>query len=129
MATISRRKLAQHVSRRLLAGDASSDVVKELAAYLVVTRRTKELALIVRDIEASLAAHGTVVAHVTYARPLEQEATNAIVDYIKTLRSESTDVILKQTIDESVIGGVKIDVPGAQLDATIKTTLDRLTYQ
>ena len=78
MAAISRRKIASHVVSRLLKGDAATSVLNELAAYLVDSKRTKEADLIIRDIEATLATRGTVLAHITSARSLESAAKLAI---------------------------------------------------
>jgi len=50
---LSRRKIAALYADELLAGH--KDVVKKLAAYLIESRRERELDLIVRDIEAALA--------------------------------------------------------------------------
>ena len=49
---LSRRKIASFYADEILAGRA--DVTKRLAAFLLDTRRTRELPLIVRDIEDAL---------------------------------------------------------------------------
>ena len=126
MATISRRKIAGHVVSRLLDGDKAAIVLKELAAYLVDSKRTKEADLIIRDIETTLANRGTVLAHVTSARSLESAAKQAIESYIAS-KSGAKTVTLTESIDETLLGGVKIEYPGHQLDATVKTKLERLT--
>lgn len=125
MARLSRRKLADYASTRLLAGDAQDSVLAELAAYLVDTRRTKEAELIVRDIESALALRGFVLAHVTSARSLEAEAKQAVHDYIAT-KADAQTVTLTESIDKSLIGGVRIEFPGRQLDATVKAKLEKL---
>ena len=56
MARTSRRRLAEYVAERLLADDVS--VIAELAALIVTERREREIELIVRDIEDSLARRG-----------------------------------------------------------------------
>lgn len=126
MATLSRRKLAEHVAGRLLRGDSSKDAMRELAAYLVDTKRTKEAELVIRDIEATLARNGNVVARVVSARTLAADATAAIQQYVKK-QTDASHVLLRETIDASVIGGVRIEFPGAINDATIRTKLDKLT--
>ena len=76
MARTLRRKLAQHAAERLLAGDAA--VIDELAALIVHERREREIDLLVQDIEAELAAQGTVVATVESATPLDAATKDAI---------------------------------------------------
>ena len=46
---ISRRSLTEYVADRLIAGDVV--VIEQLAAYLIETRRTKEVDQNLRDIE------------------------------------------------------------------------------
>ena len=94
-ARLSRRKIATFVTDKLLAGNHQAhEVMRELAAYLVTERRTRELDLVVRDIEAMLAAKGVVVADVASARPLD-EAVKA--EIATMLGAESVQLI--ETID------------------------------
>lgn len=112
---ISRRKLADYIVNRIERGDGVAKVVEELAAYLIDTRRTREVMLIVRSIEDELAARGTVVAHVQSARPLSNEMKEAI----QRLLNAST-VHLNEEVDPALIGGIRIEAPGKRLDATVK---------
>lgn len=112
---ISRRKLADYIVNRIERGDGVTKVVEELAAYLIDTRRTREVMLIVRSIEDELAARGTVVAHVQSARPLSSEMKEAI----QRLLNAST-VHLNEEVDPALIGGIRIEAPGKRLDATVK---------
>ena len=101
-----RRKLARYAAERLLAGDAT--VIDELAALIISERREREIDLLVQDIEAELAEHGTIVATVESARVLDL----ATKDEIKNLLSSKTNasdqdvkVLLRESIDQALIGG------------------------
>ena len=127
MARTLRRKLAQHAAERLLAGDAA--VIDELAALIVHERREREIDLLVQDIEAELAERGTVVATVESARALD----TATKDEIKNLLSSKTNasdqdinVLLRESIDQALIGGFRLRTPTATLDATIAKKLNGL---
>ncbi len=122
-ARISRRSLAEYYAGRILAGD---DVVvaKQLAAYLIETRRTKELPLIVRDIEDSLAVRGVLVADVVSAYDLDKETEQSISGYLSSLYSSK--VKLRTSVRPDVIGGVRIRTPDAELDATVRRKLMNL---
>ncbi len=127
MARTLRRKLARHVAERLLAGDAA--VIDELAALIISERREREIDLLVQDIEAELAERGTVVATVESARALDA----ATKDEIKNLLSSKTNasnqdvkVLLRESIDQALIGGFKLRTPTATLDATIAKKLNDL---
>jgi F0F1-type ATP synthase delta subunit len=115
---LSRRKIAKYVADNVSKGVAVDEVISEVAAYLIDSRRTRELALVVRAIEDELADRGEVIANVTTARTLDNSLKKSVESLVR-----AKTIHLRESIDESVIGGVKIDLPGATLDATIKRKL------
>jgi F-type H+-transporting ATPase subunit delta len=122
MATrLSRRKLAAYAADKLAAGATPAKALEEVAAYLVDMRRTREQELLVRDIEDSLATRGIVVANVTTAYPLTATLKAEIAKLVgsKTLQ-------FRESVDPSVLGGVRIDIPGKRFDGTIRHKLQAL---
>lgn len=119
---ISRRALAAHYARRVIEGDDL--VARQLAAYLIETRRVKELPLIVRDIEDALLAQGVVIADVIGARPIDTRTEKSIADYL--IGIYGGEVALRMSVQPEVIGGVRIRTPDAELDTTIKRKLINL---
>lgn len=117
---ISRRKLAEYVASKL-ASDTPGEVIRELAAFLIETKRTRELELLVRDIESALMERGIVVADVMTARPLADQLRVGI----KQLTGGKT-LVLRETVDPSVLGGVSISLPGKRLDATLRRKIQAL---
>lgn len=127
MATkLSRRKLASNAAARLSGGESKKSVLQELAAYLLDTGRKKEATLIVRDIEAMLTDTGTAIGTVVSARPLTEDARKVIESFIKQ-NAQVKNVVLREQVDESLIGGVRLELPGQQLDASVKAKLEQLT--
>ncbi len=124
--TISRRKLSQYAANELANGGSISDVALQLASYLDDTGRKSEAELLQRDIESALVEHGIVLVRTTSARALSGEAKNDIEVMIKHEFPGTKDVTIIELIDESVIAGVKIEVPGYRLDATVKAKLEKL---
>lgn len=120
---VSRRKIAAYCADRLIAGDTS--VADQLAAYLVDERRTREVELVVRDIEAALAARGVMIADVASATKLSEATKKAIGSFL-TEADGSTRVYLREALDPSLLGGVKVTTPDAELDATIRRKLTTL---
>ena len=120
---ISRRKLAAHTADQLLAG--KKNAAQELAAYLVETHRADEYELIIRDIEHALATRGVLVADVTAAHELSTESKDAITTYLKTV-SNAKDVQLRPTVDQSLLGGVRITSPIGELDGTLRRKMMKL---
>lgn len=122
---LSRRNLALYVATQLVSDEDHSKLIKQLAAYLVETRRTKELELIVRDVNFYLSEVGIVKATVTSAFDLTAETKKAITAFIKK-EMKSSEVALDTLIDPSVLGGVKISLSGYELDRTVAHQLTTL---
>lgn len=118
---LSRRKIAAYTADKLLAGGSKIEVLREVAAYLVMTRRTRELELLVRDIEDLLAERGAVVADVTSAYPLTAAIRNEIG---KMVGGDSLQ--LRESVDQGVLGGIRLDLPGKRFDGTIRHKLNAL---
>lgn len=126
-ATLSRRKIAGNAAARLSGGEDTKTVLRDIAAYLIDTGRKSEARLIIRDIEAMLVDVGTAIGTITSARPLSKTSLDAVESFIKHHDKRVKRVVLRERIDESLIGGVKIELPGSQLDASVKAKLDQLT--
>lgn len=118
---LSRRNMASYVADKLAAGESPDKALAEVAAYLVESNRTREQELLVRDIESEMATRGVVIADVASAHPLDK----TIEANIKQLTG-AKQVQLRQSIDPSVLGGVRIDVPGKRFDGTIRHKLNAL---
>ncbi len=122
---ISRRKLAEYVADGLEA--KRPRVIQELAAYLLQTNRTREAQLVVRDIEDELKHRGVMIADVTSAHPLTEAVAQEITAFIRqTSPAQDPTVHLRQSVDESVLGGVRIALPGELFDGTIQHKLNAL---
>lgn len=118
-APLSRRRLAAYIADQLKAGN--HDVIKQTAAYLIETKSERSASLLVRDIELALSEKGTVVADVTTATKLTDELKTAIGRLLKT-----DDLHIRETIDTSVLGGVRIEASGRRYDATMRRKLNKL---
>jgi len=122
---LSRRKITSHIADQLAAGKETKKVLRELAAFLIDNRRTKEFNLIVRDIEYELKKRGIVLASITSAFDL-QTATQTAIKKLIYEQTNAKTIELKQFIDPTVLGGFKIDLPGLRMDATIAHRLTTL---
>lgn len=122
---LSRRKITSYVADQLAAGVQTKKLVKELAAFLIDNRRTKEIDLVVRDIEYELKNRGIVLARITSAHELSAATKQALTQLVKQ-NTKAKTVQLTQFINPTVLGGVKVDLPGLQLDTTIARRLTAL---
>ncbi len=118
---LTRRKIAVYAADRIVGGSATKTVLRDVAAYLVDTRRIREAELLVREIEDVLAEKGVIIADITTAYPLSGGLRSEIE---KLVGGKTT--YLRENIDESVIGGVLVDVPGQRFDGTIRRKLTAL---
>jgi len=124
MSAFSRRRVAETVVDRLETLPREQ-VLRELAAYLIEERQVKQLPQLMEEIESEFAQRGHVVADVTTAHALDEMTRNHLSEYIKQL-THAQDIELRETTDESLIGGVVIETPGHYFDSSIKTQLKRL---
>lgn len=115
---LSRRDLAKHVASRLIDGASQADTTKQLAAYLIQSRRTKELPLIVRDIQFYLAEQGHIAGKVTSAHELTAATLKELEAFTKN-KTGAKNVSLDTEVDASLLGGVKLEIPGYELDSTV----------
>lgn len=116
--TLSRRSVAAFIADELLNKADARAVYRQLAAYLVDTRRTKEVDLFVRDIVHELSLRGHVAGTVTSAHELSRATKQALEAYAKAA-TDAQAVHLDEVVDPQVLGGVKLSLPGKELDTTV----------
>ena len=139
MRLVSRRKLAKYAAEQLLAGNDA--VLEEIAGFLIYEKHEREVELLARDIEVELAERGTVVATVESATPLGEATKDAIkrllssnsgmesltsVEVPSDHSTKDITVLLRESIDQALIGGFKLRTPTATLDATVLKKLNDL---
>ncbi len=123
MKKLTRRELADYAAEQLATGN--NQVVNEIAAYLITAHRTREVELLVRDIESALARRGVLVAHVTSARALG-ESVKASLEDLLTRTFDARQLHLDETVQPELLGGIKIAAADQELDTTIRRRLNQL---
>lgn len=121
-ARLSRRKIARYVAAQVVAGASLKQVLREIAAYLVETGQTRDYELLVRDIEDALARVGVVIADITTAHEGETVAETVL----KSLAPHAKQIITRQHTDPDMLGGVLVEFPGTQCDASLRGRLQKL---
>lgn len=123
MTGLSRRQLARYGADQLLEGRPARQVAKELASVLIVSRRAGEAGLLADDIAWELERRGRIAnARVTLAAGLSDSLRRQITAYVKKA-AKVEGVVISEHIDESVIGGVRIETAAHSWDRTIKREL------
>lgn len=127
MRLVSRRKLAKYAAEQILAGNDA--VLEEIAGLLIYEKHEREVDLLVRDIEAELAENGEIVASVESVRALDDSTRRKIEQFLAAAASDKNSkpkVSLRESIDPTLIGGLKLRTPTATLDATVLKKLNDL---
>lgn len=123
MINLSRRRLAGYAAEQLLQKRPSRQLAKELAAALVVSRRAGQTELLADDIAWELESRGQIAnVQVTAARRLSDQLRRQVAAYVKQV-AKVKQVVINEQIDESVIGGLRIETAAHGWDTTIKRQL------
>lgn len=126
MATrLSRRKIASYYATALVDGVDAKKLALQLAGFLIENGRVKELELIINEIEYQLGLRGIVLANITSAHKLDEMTKKAIINLVKS-NTGADNVQLREYADPSVLGGVKLEFTGSELDTTIARRLTKL---
>ncbi len=123
----SRRIIARLMASKLVAEPARQDYwVSVLAAYLVDTNRINEADLIVNDIEHELYTQdGQLLVDVTSARPLTAGLRKALTTLLAD-HTQARKVLVTEAVDPALLGGLVARTADAELDASVRTKLNRL---
>ncbi|MDB5182683.1 MAG: hypothetical protein JWO47_467 [Candidatus Saccharibacteria bacterium] len=127
---ISRPELAEIIGARTLEVDDETRLKQAIASYLLEEDRTDDIESLMRDVLKYRADHGYVEATVVSAFPLSQASKAGVTDALKSEFPGAKGYVLNQRIDETVIGGVRLEMAGEELDLTVRAklnTLKRLT--
>ncbi len=127
MNKLSRRKIAEYVADELHTGANVKQLAQKAVAYLQDEGQLNQWELLMRDIEDVLATkYNTVAAHVTTARPLDAATRKQLATFIKEAEQADAAVIVSETVDESLIGGVIVQTPEKVLDSSVQNKLKQL---
>jgi F0F1-type ATP synthase delta subunit len=120
-----RTRIAKVVADQALKTGGSKKLSREIAAYLLETRRTGELNSLMRDIEKVWAEQGYVEVMAYSAHPLTPAVRTDITKQAKALYPQAKMIVVTEVHDESVVGGVRLTVAEQQLDLSIQSKLNQ----
>ncbi|HEX3082106.1 MAG TPA: F0F1 ATP synthase subunit delta [Candidatus Saccharimonadia bacterium] len=121
----SRGQVAAFVASKLR--DGRKDALKQAAAWLQDTGRARQTKYLAEDVAGVMAREGYVYARITTARKLSEAAESEVKSYIKE-QTGAHNLELEMVVDRDVIGGVRVEVPGAEIDATVRRKLARFVH-
>lgn len=127
MSKVSRQTLARVIAGKLDDGSLTEDKLsQEVAAYILSEKRAAGLESLLRDISQYRIDHeGVVEVEAMCAHPLTPEVKADIEAAIKQAYPGAKQIIISERIDESLIGGVRLELPNEQLDLSIRAKLNQ----
>jgi F-type H+-transporting ATPase subunit delta len=100
-------------------------ITANLLGVLARNGRKNELRGVIRAFRRLAAEHrGEVTADVTTARPLNDDQIAALKSQLRTRAGR--DVTLDASVDPNILGGIIVKLGSQQIDASIRTKLNRL---
>ncbi|GAC1371468.1 MAG: hypothetical protein NVSMB39_5250 [Candidatus Saccharimonadales bacterium] len=118
----SRLQVAEYLAAPL--ADGREDAVKAAAAWLIDAGRGRDGRYLARDAAAAMAERGHVLTQVVTARPMSPEALAQVESFVKKTTGAKT-LELETSIEPALIGGLKIELPAATLDASVQAKLEK----
>jgi F0F1-type ATP synthase delta subunit len=109
----------------LKAGSHQTKFSKEIAAYLLGSNRTGELESLLRDMTLYRAEDGIVEVTAVSAFDLPAHIKQDLQNRVKQLYPKAQQIIINERRDPSLVGGLKLELPDAQLDLSIRAKLNR----
>ena len=123
---VSRRILAKAMADQLIAGASARHVARAIAGFLIEHKMTHQVEMLLGDIAYELKDRNYHLrATVTSAHELSASLQKEITRYLRAHYDVKHIELTKQT-DPSLIGGVVIQAPDAELDLSVKAKLRRL---
>lgn len=102
---------------------------REVANYLLSEKRTGELDSLARELINYRAEKGVVEVTAVSARALSSTAVSEVKQKVKQLYPGARQIIINQRIDDSQIGGVRLEFPDKQLDLTLRSKINKFKQQ
>jgi F0F1-type ATP synthase delta subunit len=122
----TRKQVAHYVAAQL--PQHRRQVLREAAAWLIATGRTRQADYLAQDIAMILAQNGHLAVRVTTARAIDPKIKTEIESFLRRL-TKAEWIELTAHVDPTLIGGMELTTPDGVLDTTIRSKLATLTAQ
>ena len=129
-STVSRRDIVRVVTQRLIDEPQNrGQWIARLAAYIVSHNMVNQADLLINDIAHQLHQQaGLLTVEVTSARALTEEVRQSLREMLQRETGDVTkQVVLHETTDQALLGGFVARTPDAEIDASVRTKLTKLT--
>jgi F0F1-type ATP synthase delta subunit len=120
-----RSNLAEYIASSVEDNMTSKKLAKNVAEYLLDTRKASELESVLRDVVNLRAAKGFVEVDAYSTHKLSDSAIKDIKTTVKNHYDNTKTVVVNNLIDEDLVGGVKLYIGSDRLDLSIKNKLNK----
>lgn len=124
MQAVTRAELAEIIGEKSLADGDGRNLARQIAAYLASQARPVDLGSLMRDVMQYRLEHGYVEARAVSAHELSQEVLDDITALLKERYPAAKHIQIDSVIDDSVVGGVRIELPRETLDLSVRSKLN-----
>lgn len=124
MINFSRRQLAKYAVEELLIGKKPvAEIAKHLAAALAAEGKSKQVELLLADIDSELEQRGLLAkAKISSAHPLPAKLKKELESSIKKAAGVER-LIVEHSTDPDLIGGIRVETSTRSWDRSLKRVL------
>lgn len=123
---IDRTALAKVIVKRLAKNESPKKLSRSVAAYLLESGQTGQLASLIRDVQADRAKAGQVEILAEAAHPLSSEVKADISRLGRRLYGQAKTLQVTELNNPDLIGGVRLRTADQELDLSVAHKLFRL---
>jgi len=123
MSHVTRQELAEVIAEKTLHTTDRQKLVSGVAAYFAGTHTAVDMNSLMRDIMQYRLEQGYVEALAVSAHELPKNVLDDIVLLLKEHFPTATQFRVDGVVDQSVVGGVRIELPQETLDLSVKSKL------
>ncbi len=127
---VARITVAETIAKKTINVKDEKQLAKEVAAYLLIERRTAELDSIIRDVMDFRTKRGLIEATAISVGELTDTVRKDVRSLISHEYPNAKSIIINEKHDLDIIGGLRITQANEQLDLSARdklNTFKRLT--
>lgn len=124
MNKVTRKELASVIGEKTIGIKNQKKLADAIASYIVTENQSVDVDLLTRDIMQYRLEQGYIEAVAVSAHQLDDVVIEDIVSLLKEHFPTAKSIVVSQRQDESLVGGVRIDLPMESLDLSIRSKLN-----
>lgn len=125
MNKLTRKELAEIIGEKTLSDKNTKKISDAVASYFASDQHDNvDFESLMRDVMQYRQDRGYIEATAVSAHPLGKETLNEIRDILNQHFPDAKSITVNQKIDDSIIGGVRLDLPMESLDLSIRSKLN-----